>query len=365
MSSWRSLLRVTGKALLLLVVFNLILALLPADLGLGKISLYNRLFPGRTRFPFGETPQQSANLSLYDLEAMFQAHSVRAAPEENTYRVFLIGDSSVWGTLLRPQETLAGQLNQRNLQICGQPAAFYNLGYPTLSLTKDLMILERAKSLQPDLFIWLVTLESFLRERQLESPLTANSAARIRSLQTVYNLQLDLTPLHEADFWDRTLLGRRRAWADLIRLQAYGPMWAATGIDQLYPSQYTPPRNDFEADTTWQGRSGPRLDPATLSGDVLLAGMQSAQVVLVNEPIYRADGENSSLWYNFYYPVWAYDAYRNWLAALADREGWTYLDAWDAAPSAEFTNSAIHLTAEGESALARLIEETIAHEPCP
>ena len=80
---------------------------------LGRISAYNLLFPGRPRFPFGEDPSVSYNLSLYNLDAMFASHLLAAGGPKpsNQYRVLLLGDLSVWGTLLRPQDTLAGQLN--------------------------------------------------------------------------------------------------------------------------------------------------------------------------------------------------------------------------------------------------------------
>jgi hypothetical protein len=60
------------KGLALFLVLDLTLAAIPA--GFGKISLYNQLFPGRKRFPFGEDSSQSYNLSLFDLEAMFASH---------------------------------------------------------------------------------------------------------------------------------------------------------------------------------------------------------------------------------------------------------------------------------------------------
>ena len=58
--------------------------------------------------------------------------------------MLLVGDSSVWGTLLRPEQTLAGQLNAAGLTACGaqRHVRVFNLGYPTLSLTKDLMVLD-------------------------------------------------------------------------------------------------------------------------------------------------------------------------------------------------------------------------------
>jgi len=63
--------------------------------GLGRISLYNSIFPGRPRFPFGEDPAQSYNLSLFNLDAMFAAHAIAAGPKPaGEYRVLVIADSS-------------------------------------------------------------------------------------------------------------------------------------------------------------------------------------------------------------------------------------------------------------------------------
>src|SRR5215207_10913447 len=119
------------KATALFVLFNLAF-LFFRNLSPGRISLYNSIFPGRERFPFGET-RESYNLSLFDLDAMFASHvlsGTEKAPEE--YRVLLIGDSSVWGTLLTPEQTLAGQLNQAVGTACGKTIRAYNLGYPTI-----------------------------------------------------------------------------------------------------------------------------------------------------------------------------------------------------------------------------------------
>src|SRR5687767_12252390 len=131
--------RVLLKATLLFVLFNFAFIFMN-DIPFGKFSLYNFIFPGRERFPFGET-REAYNLSLFALDAMFASHVLAGAektPDE--YRVLLIGDSSVWGTLLAPEQTLAGQLNARPITACGKEVHTYNLGYPTISLMKDLMI---------------------------------------------------------------------------------------------------------------------------------------------------------------------------------------------------------------------------------
>ncbi|HEX6270860.1 MAG TPA: SGNH/GDSL hydrolase family protein [Anaerolineales bacterium] len=352
------------KAILLFAVFNFAFIFMN-DLPFEKISLYNAVFPGRERFPFGET-RQAYNLSLFDIDAMFASHvlaGAEKAPDE--YRVLLIGDSSVWGTLLTPQQTLAGQLNASPIVACGKEVHAYNLGYPTISLMKDLMILDQAKQYQPDMIIWLTTLEAFPKDKQFDSPIVANNAERIRQLIANYQLQMD--PNHPdlvyPSTWDQTFVSRKRALADLLRLQIYGVLWASTGIDQVYPEDYERAQIDLEPDDDFYGLTA--LQDASLRDglafNVLDAGMSAAPVptILVNEPMLISNGLNSDIRYNFFYPRWAYDEYRQHLAEHAEARDWNYLDLWDLVPMQEFTNSAIHLTPEGEALLSREIAEAI------
>lgn len=342
------------KALALFVVFNL-LWLLVDPAALGRLSFYNSLLRGRERFPYGENSSESYNLSLDNVDAMFASHRISAAAKPaDEFRVIVIGDSSTWGTLLRPSETLSGQLDAAALTTAaGKHVRFYNLGYPTLSLTKDLMILQEALHYQPDLILWPVTLESFPRDRQLDSPISANNLKRIRALQQQYALSLNLpaetrSPIEQV--FSRTLIGQRRDLADLLRLQLYGVMESATGIDQAYPTEYPPAARDLEPDTAFNGWAGPHLDPDLLSWDVLAAGIQAAgdvPVIIINEPVLVSSGKNSNLRYNFYYPRWAYDDYRTLLTDQAAANGWHYLDLWNCIPQQHFTNTAIHLDPAG------------------
>jgi hypothetical protein len=355
------------KALLLLIIFNLLLAFLPPATGKDQLSLYNNLVPGRQRFPFGEAPRQAYNFSLYDLDAMFSSHEVSArAKHKDELRVFLLGDSSVWGTLLKPEETLAGRLNAAGLSCQGVPVKFYNLGYPTISLTKDLMVLERVMRYQPDLIIWLTTLEAFPLEKQLASPLALNNPERIQPLVERYNLPLEVTPLPD-DFWSRTLWGQRRSLADWVRLQVYGVMWAATGIDQYY-DEYDPAAWDLEADQNYHDFTPPNLPKDQLLWQALPAALDIAGDVplwIVNEPIMISAGENSDIRYNFFYPRWAYDQYREELTQRAQRFTIPYIDAWDWIDPHEFTNSAIHLTPRGEHTFAEELKLEILDGLCP
>lgn len=341
------------KGLLLFAIFNLAWAAFNPSLG--RLSSYNILFDGRERLPFGEDSARSYNLSLYDLDAMFASHELDGTPKDsNEFRVFVIGDSSTWGTLLKPEVTLAGMLDAAALKTAsGKVVRVYNLGYPTLSLTKDLMILDYAMQYQPDLILWPVTLESFPRERQLLSPIVANNAQRVAKLLDQYELDLALS-VEETNFWDRTLIGQRRALADLLRLQFYGVMWSATGVDQTYPIDYERAARDLEADETFHNWLGPIIPADGLAFDVIQAGIKAAgnvPVVLINEPMLVSTGENSDIRYNFYYPRWAYDQYRQAFQEQCSTNAWTCLDLWDAIPQEHFTNSAIHLNPQGEGIL--------------
>jgi hypothetical protein len=362
-----SLPRLVLKTLLLFLLANILLVGLDPLPTLGRISLYNKIFPGRVRLPYGEEPDLAYNLSLFSLEAMFASHEVAAPRQANEqageYRVLLIGDSSTWGFLLHPEDTLSAQLNRAGMQTpAGKRVRFYNLGYPTMSLTKDLLLLQRGMDYQPDLVIWLLTLESMPLDKQLDSPIVQHNPQAMRPLIETYALPFSV---EDDDFvhpslLDRTLVGQRRALADVMRLQVYGVLWAATGIDQNYPPSYDPPQEDLSADLSFHDLQPPTLHSADLAFDVLEAGAEMVAdipILFVNEPMYISRGENSHIRYNFFYPRWAYDQYRRMMQQECQVNGWSCLDLWDLVPPGEYTNSAIHLTPAGEAMLAeRLLD---------
>ena len=351
------------KGFLLFIIINVVFALLQPRIG--GLSAYNTVFPGRERLPFGENLAKAYNLSLFDLDAMFASHEINGDNKQaDEFRVILIGDSSVWGTLLKPEETLAGQLNSTDFSGCGKSIRAYNLGYPTISLTKDVLLLSHAMKYQPDLIIWLTTLEAFPVEKQTASPLVANNEENLLRLATRYRLKVDANdPAFIRDsFLGSTIIGKQRALADVFRLQLYGVMWAATGIDQTYPTDYQKAQTDLEADQKFHKFEPPVMDENLLALNVLEAGMNMAgdiAVIIVNEPMLISTGINSDIRYNFFYPRWAYDQYRSMMSKLSLKNNWTYIDLWDAVPASEFTNSAIHLTPAGEAFLAQKIKPTI------
>lgn len=358
--------RVILKGLLAFLVIDFLFALLNPLPAFGSVSAYNLVFPGRPRLPYGEVPDQAYNLSLYNLDAMFASHALAAGEKPaSEYRVLLIGDSSVWGYLLKPGDTLAAYINAAEIHLGqNQVVKAYNLGYPTMSVTKDLLILRYAMRFKPDLIIWLVTLESLPVQKQLDSPILQNNPSIVRDLISQYSLNLDSNDARfsKGILLANTLVGQRRALADMLRLQLYGVMWAATGVDQYYPSSYDPPQKDLEGDENFHALQPPTLFPQDLALDVLSAGTRvagSTPIIYVNEPIYLSQGQNSDIRYNFFYPRWAYDQYRQLLAATCQEKGWSCLDEWNLVPAQEFTNSAIHMTPSGTQMLAAQLIQAI------
>jgi hypothetical protein len=139
-------------------------------------------------------------------------------------------------------------------------------------------------------------------------------------------------------------------------------MWAATGIDQDIPDEYTPRQEDFEIDETYYDYSPPVLPKDGLAFDVLAAGVERSEgvpVLIINEPIFISQGKNSQMHYNFFYPRWAYDAYRQLMVEQSESNGWNYLDLWDSIPADEFTNTAIHITPLASAQLALIVGEAI------
>lgn len=358
--------RIILKAAVLFIILNALFAVLRPLPFLGSLSLYNSVFPGRERLPYGENPAESYNLSLNNLPAMFASHTISQPKAEDEFRVILIGDSGTWGWFLENEDTLAGQLNGMGLvEENGRRLKVYNLGYPIMSLSKDVLLLKEAMTYDPDLILWPVTLESFVPERQLAHPLLQNNPEQMRHLITDYDLNINPNDPRfvETNFLASTIVGQRRSLADLLRLQQLGMAWAATGVDQAIPAEIPLRTSDFDTDISWQGFAEPtELTSDDLAFDAITAGTAVAgdvPVLLINEPIYISDGENSDLHYNAWYPRWAYDQYRSLLSAQAAQHNWHFLDLWDAIPPAEFTDSPVHLTPAGTRLFAEKIRDSL------
>jgi len=364
--TYRFLLNVLFRASILFLLANILFVAFEPTSTLSKISGYNVVFNGRQRLPFGETPDKAYNFSLFNIGAMILSHEIAGAKKEsNEYRVIFIGDSSTWGTLLKNDETLSGSINAAKLKTKnGRTVRAFNLGYPSMSLAKDLMILSLVTRYQPDLIVWAFTLESFPRSRQLASPLVANNPTVMRTLIHQHSLKLNVDDPQFVNLsaWDKTIIGQRRPLADLFRLQMYGVMWAATGMDQYYPENYQLRADDLQSDVEFYGLKPPHLNENDLALEVLNAGaaaVDGVPVIFVNEPTFVGKGKNSDVRYNFFYPKWAYDDFRVIVEAQMKTKNWRYMDLWNMIAASEFTNSAVHVTPKASGEVAAKVGEEI------
>jgi hypothetical protein len=370
--------RVLIKAAILFATFNLLFAAFNPPIG--KITGYNLLWEGRLRFPYEESPEyylQGYNAPVIeDFDAMFGAHVISASPKQpDEFRVFLLGDSAVWGGHVRAQDALSEQLNRMDLTACdGRKVRVFNLGYPWPSTLRDLLILDTAMQYQPDLILWGVTLHSFEKKNE-ERQFLVPHAERMSALMQEYNL--NLPPAYDdvtaPSFWDKTLIGQRKRLKNILLVQLFGPPWAATGIDNhaAAPAQHPPVPQEVKRDRSYFEYKAAFETPTLLKSlffETLRVGREIAgptPVIVVNEPIFIVTGRNSDLRYNSLYPRWAYDAYRQSLADWMIQRGYAYLDYWDAIPPSLFANEIFHLDPAGEEIYAELLAPRILESACP
>jgi hypothetical protein len=354
------------KALILFVTVNLAYGLIQPPVG--ELSAYNRLFPGLKRMSFGSYGNPFA-VELHNADAMFASHEISAGRQDDEIRVALIGDSTVWGDGLDIPDTLSEQWNALAPHCNGKRVQIYNLGYPHPSILKDLVFIEEAKERRPDVIVWMITLNTVMNQYRVNPFLTENRV-RILELIDAYDIPygarkiLSETP---TGFYEQTLMGQRSFLARWIKLQALGLIWTATGRDfPITHVQAEPAAADVKKDPSYRD-----LEPGTdLRTWLLLRALSvgfdltgEIPLLLVNEPIYIARGMNSDIRYNDLYPRWAFDQYREIIAAQARASSLPYLDLWDAIPPENFTDS-LHLSAEGERLLAERLHSAVLSTVC-
>lgn len=354
-STWPMLVRVVLKALILFALCNLLYWVTNPLNTLAGWSWYNTVLTGRERLPYSEDLANDRNMSLFSVRGMLASHTVSAPKADNEYRVLLLGDSTVWGWNLSHTETVSAYLNAANLQTDdGRRIVVYNVAYPTMSVLKDIMFLDALLADEPDAVVWWVSLQSVSAYKQTVPPLVQENRAWVLPLIERYDLNIDPAALVVPSTWDNTLIGQRRDLADLLRLQLYGVSWSATGFDhQQRDLERTP--NDLTDSLAWEVYDTPTtLTADDLAWDVLLAGAEHVNdlpLLVVNAPIFVADGTHADVRYNIWYPRWAYDAYREQFAAL----DLSTFDMWDALPPSVFTDSPVHVDANGAQQAADLL----------
>jgi hypothetical protein len=364
-------LRVLIKALILFAIVNAVFAW--QEPAVGKLSIYNWLVPGRLRVPYEREVEYypiAHTIPVFeDMDAMYQSHVISQPKSKDEFRVALIGDSSAWGIHLHPEDMLASQLTALNLTACdGRRIVFYNTAFPLPYVAKDLLIMDKLSEYEPDMFVWMITLDAFRNRTIYTNFFLEPHAERVLTLKQEYQLNnLDTKKIKPPTFWQKTIVGQRSRLKRILILQMQGIAWSATNIDHYY-NAWEPVSNDQSDSLQFFDAYEPgQLELSKLLFDVLGAGYELADktpLLVVNEPIFIASGKNSDIRYDEFYPRWAYDAYVNYLKDWMSTRHHDYLELWNALPPSEFTDTLFHRTPTGEKMLASMIAPKLLNMIC-
>jgi len=348
--------RVFVKGVLLFLVLEALIITLPFPLG--TANAFSLFGIKRERFPLSTVPPVDEALDVGNLDAMFASHVVSDRKTPNEFRVLVLGDSTIWGLQLTPEEVLPGQLNQLSVSCGEKEVHYYNLSFPRSSATKDIMILDRAMKMQPDVIVWLITWYTLMPKTRIDHWIVTQNPEDFSRLAR----RFDFLPrdYDAPDWWDG-IFGRNRSLFRVARYQFYSLIQMATHQDQIAgPPQV--PATELSPDETFEGLKPPTLRRNQVSLDQVEDFYNLADglpVLLVNEPILIMKGiPNSDVRYNSYYPRWVYDQYRSYLAEAAAINGWHYLDLWDMFPAESFADTPLHLNSEAH----RILAEALAPE---
>jgi lysophospholipase L1-like esterase len=353
--------RIFAKGIAVFAIFELSFYTLQPDLQ--WLNVYKSSLK-RQRFPISTVAPEDTSLDVGNLDVMFASHIVSEPKAPNEYRVLVLGDSAVWGIGLTPEQTLPGQMDALGLTCGNKNVGVYNLSFPRSSATKDLMILDKAMSYQPDEIVWLITWYTLMPKTRNDHPLIAQNPAKFYKLAH----QFDFLPKnYQSPSLITQITNQDRTLFRILRYQLYSLVNIATGLDQIPgPPEELP--SQLSSDVTFEGLKPPTLNIADVSLDQVkdfyeIAG--NVPVVLVNQPMsVLTNVPNSNIRYNDYYPRWVYDQYRQYVHNAASQNHWDYLDLWNVFPPSYYTDTPLHLIPQGETELARMIAPAIV-KGCP
>lgn len=371
--------RVLVKGLIIFIVLNILLVLINPPIR-SFILFNNSLLPGGyQRLPVLWIPDRhSDNQQFFErgfidkIDLMLAAHEISGrAKAQDEYRVIIYGDSSVWGTALYPNETLAGQLNTMKLTTCdGKRIVTYNLGYPSNAALKDLVIMDQTQKYQPDVSLWLFSMLAFTQTRQIVPFIEANPVYS-REVITKYDLNIgtDQLPAENNSILDETIFGKRLDFHLLVNLYASRIITESIGTDD--------PRTESEQEIILQDTPRKTTDfydiqqgddiNVKLALDTLPAAFKIAEgnIIYVNEPIFTTTPVAGQVAYNSAFPIWIYDEYRSVVSSLAKKGNWTFYDYWNNfKDNSDFSTSLFHLRPAAEHSLALLVGQDLVDYSC-
>jgi hypothetical protein len=331
----RAALGLAARVLLLFVGFNLLyLAVNPIEEG-RLPTLYNTVLPGRLRATW--TNAKGLYVSETRISRVLSDLTAARPKQADEYRVFVLGSSETWGAYVLPEETLPAALDRQGLTAPdGRRVRVYNLAYPLPDSLKDLLItayfLEH--NFQPDLILYALNPYTFnppsgdLHPLLLANPDLSEQLVQNYGLNGIPHLN-SLLALVGSPAWARhNFFSERGDLAYWLTNQAYGLAWALTGLDYDLPTLGR--QSKYGGTLEWTN-----IRPGTLEALDQMTREHHVGLMLFSSPSnYSAPG------------------YNQWIRDQAEHLGLPFLDCRELLPTPEFTNSGLHLTANGQEQLA-------------
>jgi len=311
--------------------------------------------------------QRGDDMKVLWLPLLFAQHEVcwRKPAQEGERRVFLSGNSGIFGFGVPASMSVAGVLNSRN-----DPSVHYfNLGHPYAFQVKDALILDRALAYEPDLIVHSVMLTDFrpravMGLRPVREFLDANRAQIARmAVRDLPGLAEPLRSLAEATRARQTVPQAVDDWRQIgrfVRLSAgmNARWWRSNVLDAepgvpLHGASHTavgpPSTYDCEAVLKNFGKDAAGWNnPRILSYLADLSARTGTPVVVVSSPVAHLPHQGC---YNDRRPAVQYVNYIRWLRRKAAESGLHLLDYHDLLPPDMFSDST-HPNARGHRVVA-------------
>lgn len=329
-------------------------------------------------FEGGQRLHELRGRSVYWLELGFRQHEVcwRRFSHPDELRIFLAGNSAVYGFPLPAEESLAAVLNRRfDDQHIG--AHVFNLAAVLTYQLKDALILRESLRYHPDVIVYAVTLSEFAHYPEGPAAFTDLSYWPWRSLVEffksnrsatlafaleqppglseplgIYRQFLVTSPAPVGDSSAPKLIGA--FIRSVVRESAQKLLKRAVPDLAITPLDSAGRQTAYDCEKITQEREPLYRHWQDWNIIAFLEQLQAstgAPVLVVNWPVAN---EPVGDCYNVRYPAAALQAYDEWLRAETEKRGLSYLDLHDLLPAEDFIDS-LHVTAQGQRKIASAI----------
>jgi hypothetical protein len=320
----------------------------------------------------GERLHEFPSPNVFWLQLLLRQHEVcwRRPDSKDEVRIFLYGNSAIFGHPLPVRETLAHLLNERFFAT-HFPAHVFNLGFVATYQLKDAVIIHESQTYEPGLIIYATSLSDFDHYAPTLWPglaklFTSNASEMI---QFADEKPAGLSALLE--IYRGVVLDPRYGAERATRLRQIGAL-LRTGVrhhaqtirHRLLPGE-APASLDVERRQTQYDCATTKKDFATRYDGWqawnALAYLQQiqettgVQVLIVNWPAAHEPVDDC---YNVRYPSAAFAEFNQWLQEQATSRGMHYLDLHELLPAEDFVDS-LHVSAPGHRNIADAIQPII------